>query len=308
MIKFFTGPHEVMNRNNELHYELFNFDTNIEMKVFMAILATTTMLYRTNKTEKTQRFILDGYLSNDSFLPRTSLNFKKLEKIINSFNSPFFEELFAVNKEVYFTLSKKYIEMLNNSGFNKIDLQSLKSIRDVRATKLAILTQFKPNGYFDLNYLFKVLDLNDIKRRNDRIAKIKKAFKNIDIEVTYKHPLNQNSKRENDHYKFFYKTEDKEIEDDIFFADIDLDYGELKEDANDEIDKIFNTDDLDLDFELFEKEEYEKKNKAESEITTKKTDGYSSMHKHYLGIKTNKDKHEEEYEEEYEDPDWHIPF
>lgn len=289
MIKYFSGPRQLMNRNNELHYALFDFNTNIEMKVFIAILANATMIYRTNNTERTQTFSLDGYLSSDSFLPRSSLNFETLQNMINNFESTlFFEMLRAENKVVVFKLSSEYKDMINYNSFNKIDLSSLKSVRDIRSTKLFILTQLAPTGFLALNYLLRVLNLNEIKTRKDKIAKIKKAFKNIDIEATYKYPKNKHSATD-EHYKFYYNN----VKED-----------DLKKDINDEIDKIFNTDDLDLDFELFEKEEYEKKNKAESEMTTKKTDGYSPMHKHYLGIKTNKDKHEEEYE----DPDWHIPF
>ncbi|MBB1363021.1 hypothetical protein H5125_12790 [Shewanella sp. SR44-4] len=196
-----------MNRKNKLHYELFKFENNIEMKIFIAILSHATMVYRTNKINGIQNFSLKGYLSDDSFLPRKSLTFKKLEKIINDFNSLFFDVLSCEDKQVYFKLSKEYLTTIaNNNGFNKVDLYSLKEITDIRSTKLKILTQLKPSGYFDLNYMIKVLMLNKVSRRNNKIAKIKNAFDNSGVDFIYKHPNNQNAKVLDEHYKFHYKT------------------------------------------------------------------------------------------------------
>ncbi len=74
----------------------------------------------------------------------------------------------------------------------------------------------KPDGYFDLYYLFKVLDLNGIKRRDNRIAKIHIAFETINIKREYKHPFydaeNPNKlKKSDEDYKFHYKTTVQEI-------------------------------------------------------------------------------------------------
>jgi hypothetical protein len=76
---------------------------------------------------------------------------------------------------------------------------------------LFILTKIKPSGYLDLHYLFKVLDLNTIKRRDNKIAKIKKSFKSINVEAEYKHPANQNQKATEDHYKFYYDTSERDL-------------------------------------------------------------------------------------------------
>ena len=112
---------------------------------------------------------------------------------------------FFVTVILHFVFFKSQI-LHYNLGFNKVDLYSLKEITDIRSTKLKILTQLKPSGYFDLNYMIKVLMLNKVSRRNNKIAKIKNAFDKSGVEFIYKYPSNQNAKVLDEHYKFHYKT------------------------------------------------------------------------------------------------------
>ncbi len=246
MIKYFTAPHEIMNRSNELHYGLLDFDTNSEMKLFIAILANATMIYRTNKEKWSQTFSLKGYLGDDSFLPRKSLTFKKVERFINNLNSPFFDMLISENKVVSFVLSEKYIAMIEGSGFNKICLHSLKSLTNIRLTKLSILTQIKPNGYFDLYYLFKALKLNTIARRDNKIAKINTSFSNLNIKWEYKYPANQNDEKLAEHFKFHYSmlaetSKNKVINSSVSYLPVDEDKAR-KEPQNKSIEATINND------------------------------------------------------------------
>ena len=215
MIKYFTAPHELMNRKNPLHYALFDFKNTAEMKVFITLLAYSTMIFRSTKNKNKHTFSLKGLLSEDSFLPRKNISIVSICRFIKKLDSPFFEEITEIGNEVNFKLSKQYKKTIK-SGFNKIDLHDLKGITHIRATKLKILTLMKPDGYFDLYYLFKVLDLNEIKRRDNKIAKIHIAFETLDIGANYKHPFYDQKKpnklKESDeYYKFHYKTTIKEI-------------------------------------------------------------------------------------------------
>lgn len=215
MIKYFTAPHELMNRKNPLHYALFDFKNTADMKIFITLIAYSTMIYRTTKSNKKHTFSLKGLLGDDGVLPRKNITIKKIVLFIKKLDSPFFEEITSAGEDVYFKLSKQYKKAIK-SGFNKIDLNELKGITHIRATKLKILTLMKPDGYFDLYYLFKVLDLNGIKRRDNRIAKIHTAFETLDIIPDYKHPFYDEKKpnklkKADEHYKFHYKTTVQEI-------------------------------------------------------------------------------------------------
>jgi hypothetical protein len=216
MIKYFTAPHELMNRKNPLHYALFDFKNTADMKIFITLVAYSTMIYRTSKSNKKHTFSLKGFLSDDSVLPRKNISIESILRFIKKLDSPFFEEITSTGGEVYFKLSKQYKKAIK-SGFNKIDLNELKGITHIRATKLKILTLMKPDGYFDLYYLFKVLDLNGIKRRDNRIAKIHIAFETLNIIPDYKHPFydaeNPNKlKKSDEYYKFHYKTTVQEVD------------------------------------------------------------------------------------------------
>ena len=241
MIEYLTIPHELMNRKNPLHYALFNFDNNAEMKLFITILAYSTMIYRSTKKPVNHHFKLKGFLGNNSILNRRDLTNKKINLFIQKLDSTFFEEIKVEANEVIFKFSNQYKRAIK-SGFNKIDLDTLKSIKDVRATKLSILTQMKTDGYLDLYYLFKVLDLNEIKRRDHKVAKIKSAFSKLkNVEYTYKHPKNQNAEKLDEHYKFHYKT---------------LIDTEINTAGNADLDNTFDTSDIrDLDIEEEEKNE-----------------------------------------------------
>ena len=233
-----------MNTKHELHYELLNFDTNIALKIFVAVLAKSTMIYKANKQSGMQTFSTKGFLSDNSFIPRKHLNNEKLKEIINSFNSKFFDVLLFDNKQIQFELSTQYIKTLN-SGFTNINLMDLKKHRDLKTTKLAILTTIypstnkNPTPYFSLNYLFKYLNINKDLPRTEKIRQIKKAFSKLEnVEsFEYKHPVNQNVEVLTEHYKFFYETPIKEVKK----------APKSKEEVEKNIDEIFNADDLNLD-------------------------------------------------------------
>ncbi|WP_341852400.1 hypothetical protein [Vibrio vulnificus] len=237
MIEYLTIPNEIMNRKNPLHYALFDFKNNAEFKLFITILAYSTMIYRTTKKESEHYFSVKGFLGENSIITRNNMTAKKIIIFVNKLESPFFENIEVIASEIHFKLSSKYKKDLKSNGFEKINMIDLKPISDIRSSKLLVLTEIKKEGYFDYYYLCKVLDLNGIKRRDNKIAKIKKAFKNIEVEFEYKHPKNQNEKREEEHYKFFYgkinldSDNDKEI--DIF--------------SDRHINEVFSIDHFDLD-------------------------------------------------------------
>ncbi|MGG5571401.1 hypothetical protein [Vibrio diazotrophicus] len=236
--QFLALPNEIMNRDNPLHYELFNFNNNIDFKVFLMVLSISTMMYKDNGLKK-QSFSINGLLSRNSYLPRSKLNFEKLESIINEFGeSPFFKKICvtkslmnpktenglkneediikhtltnSLKKVVELELSDEYIKTLNNkkSGFNKVRLDELKSCRDVKATKLKVITLMKPTGYLHLNYLLKVLSIKNNLNRSDKIRQIRRAFNGIKLEFEYKHPKNQNDEIKPEHFRFYYDSTQK---------------------------------------------------------------------------------------------------
>lgn len=223
MIEYLTIPHEIMNRKNPLHYALFEYKNNSEMKLFITILAYSTMIYRNTKKEADHNFNIKGLLGESSILNRRDLSVSKIRSFINELKSPFFHEIKTLGNEIHFKLSKQYKKNIKDSGFNKLEISDLKTISDVRTVKLFILTKIKPSGYLDLHYLFKVLDLNTIKRRDNKIAKIKKSFKSINVEAEYKHPANQNQKATEEHYKFYYDTKESELNEILENTEIDFD-------------------------------------------------------------------------------------
>lgn len=242
-------PNDIMNTKHPLHYELLNFDTNIELKLFIALLAKSTMIYKANKQKGIQTFSIQGILGKDSFIPRSkSVNHDKLLEIVNNLNTPFFNVLVLDDKTVSFELSAKYIRTLK-SGFTNLNLMDLKKHKDIKTTKLAILTTIypsttkNPKPYFSLNYLLKYLAINKNLPRTEKIRQIKKAFSKLEnIEFEYKHPVNQNVETMPEHYKFFYETPLKDIK-----TKENQDNDKSKKQMLDEIDETFNTDNLDLD-------------------------------------------------------------
>lgn len=205
-LTFLALTNEIMKPKNNLHKYLFDFDDNVSFKVFLAILSLSTTIYKKNKRDNIQTFSIAGILGKDSFLPRSSiLNFEIIENIINSLKSPFFEVISVDNKLVSFKLSREYIKEMNrNTGFKKIELMKLKSCRDIKATKLALIVENNKTGYLHLNYLLDVLKVPEKKMRKERIKQIKNAFKSINVKCEYKYPVNQNSPVLEEHYKFYY--------------------------------------------------------------------------------------------------------
>ncbi|PAR26846.1 hypothetical protein, partial [Vibrio metoecus] len=134
--------------------------------------------------------------------------------------SPFFKYVLSENKSVIVELSKEYIKNINKNGFNKVKLEDLKSCKDIKATKLKVIVSMKPKGFLNLNYLLKVLSVNDNLNRTDKIRQIRRAFNGIKLNFEYKHPKNQNDEIKPEHYKFYYDTlenKSNDILDDIKF-------------------------------------------------------------------------------------------
>jgi len=249
---FMAVPNEIMNTKHPLHYELLNFDTNIELKVFIAVLAKATMIFKANKNKGIQTFSTVGFLGDNSFLPK-SINLKKLTSIIQNMETPFFDTLTINHKTVSFELSNDYKKSTIKKGFSKVNLMSLKSLRFLKITKLAILTEINPKGYLPLNYLLKVLNVNPKISRTGRIREIKQAFKSLEelglLNWNYKHPVNKNAEEVPEDYKFHYETIN--IETEKTAETVRDDDPELKQ----TIDEVFNTEDFDLDELLAELKE-----------------------------------------------------
>jgi len=218
--QFLALSNEIMKTSNPLHYELFNFDNNIEFKVFLMVLSVSTMLYRKNGMSS-QKFKLGGLLGRDSYLPRSKLNYQSLEKLINKLNNKrrFFDCVLSEDKSVFLRLSKEYMNNINNTGFNKINLEDLKTCKDIKATKLKVIISIRQKGYLHLNYLFKILSIKSDLNRSDRIRQVKRAFNGIKLNFEYKHPKNQNDEIKPEHFIFYYdsKNENQEGLDDIIF-------------------------------------------------------------------------------------------
>jgi len=247
-------PNDIMNTKHPLHYELLNFDTNIKLKIFIAVLAKSTMIYKKNKKKGIQTFSIKGFLSDNSFIPRKSLNQIKLLEIINDFNSPFFDVLTLNDKEVSFELSARYIKTLK-SGFTNLNLMELKKHKDLKTTKLAILTSIypstskNPKPYFSLNYLLKYLDVTKKLPRTAKIKQIKQAFSKLEnVKFEYKHPISKSAEELSEHYKFHYETINIEVEKTdkiIEKTEQKINDVETKKVSDTEIDKIFDASDLD---------------------------------------------------------------
>jgi len=261
---FLSVPNEIMNTKHKLHKELINFETNIELKVFIAVLATATTIFKANKKAGIQTFSTVGFLAKNSFLPGT-LKLSELEKIINNMNTPFFNVLSFSNKQVEFELSDIYIKSTLKRGFSKIDLMSLKSIKDLKTTRLAILTTTCPKSpktktkYLNLNYLFDILEVNKNLIRTGRIREIKKSFKNLEklgilTSWKYKYPKKKSDKVLSEHYKFHFELNEKDTsnpeEVKLEIKENSINIKEDSETLKDSIDEKFN-EDFDLD-ELLE--------------------------------------------------------
>ncbi|WP_428095696.1 hypothetical protein [Candidatus Thioglobus sp.] len=239
---FMAVPNEIMSTKHPLHYELLNFDTNIELKVFITVLATATMIFKANKNKGIQTFSTVGFLGDNSFLPK-SINLKKLTSIIQNMETPFFDTLTINHKTVSFKISDTYKKSVTKKGFSQVNLMALKSHKDLKTTKLAILTKINPKGYLSLNYLLKVLNVNQKLSRTGRIREIKQAFKNLEklglLNWEYKYPVNKNVEVLPEHYKFHYETINNETA--KTEETVRDDEPELKQN----IDEVFNTEDLD---------------------------------------------------------------
>jgi hypothetical protein len=253
---FLAVPNEIMNTKHPLHYELLNFDTNIKLKIFIAILAKSTMIYKSNKKKGIQTFSIKGILGKDSFIPRSkAINHESLLEIINSFNSKFFNFLLLEDKQMQFELAPTYIKTLN-SGFTNLNLMDLKKHKDLKTTKLAILTAIypsttkNPKPYFHLNYLFEFLNINKELARFEKIRQIKKAFSKLEnVKFEYKHPVNQNVETMPDHYKFHYETvsENNDVIKEVEVKPNTDTIEDVKKEMEQSVDETFNEEDFDLD-------------------------------------------------------------
>lgn len=197
---------EIIMKNHILHRELFKIDNNLEFKVFLAVLTMSTMICKKNKEfEKEQTFSLKGFMSKKSFLPRNKLSKEKIGEIVNNFEmQAFFDKLVCEEETITFKISDEYRKTFKSKGFQKIDLMKLKSCRSINTTKIALLTQIQPRGYYYLNYLSVLLHLNDLDRPA-KIRAIKRAFAKIEgITFAYIYPKNGET-RTKDHFRFVYE-------------------------------------------------------------------------------------------------------
>lgn len=235
MINFITLPQELIGNKNSFHYKLFDFDSVHQFKLFLFILAKATVIYKTNKKriKGIQSFHISEMFTNNDVLSKGSMTYENIKKFINGLDTPFFNEISYSNKEVHFKLSYQYIKLLLSAESHYcFDFQKLKGVRDVRAAKLQVLLGiYKKSGFFYLNYLFKVLGLNKIARRDRKIYKIKHCFNSLGVEFEYRHPVNQYAEKNDEDYKFHYNLESKVNNNET------LDDDKL-------IDDIFNSDDL----------------------------------------------------------------
>lgn len=244
---FLAVPNEIMNTKHDLHKHLLNFDSNIELKIFLAILAKASMIYKSNKPKGIKTFSIKGFLSNNSFIPRKSLTKEVLAEIINKMTNPFFEVLSLDGDILSYKLSTKYTKTLK-SGFQQVNLMSLKSHKDLKTTKLAVLTAIHPNGYLNLNYVLECLKVNKKLERTDQILQVKKAFRKLKklglLDWEYIYPVNKNVKLSPDDYKFHYKATIKNNE---TIKESVSTLKDVKKEMEQSVDETFNEEDFDLD-------------------------------------------------------------
>ncbi len=269
---FLAIPFDMMNTKHPLHKtlykELVNFKTNLELKVFMAVLAEATMILKTTKKKGKQTFSTVGFLGDNSFLPG-SLVEKKLEKIINEMNTPFFDNLSFSNKIVEFKLSDIYIKSALKRQFIKIDLMSLKSLTSPNTTKLLILqslypfSEKNPKRFIYLNFLLEVFNISKKMTRKDQIRAVKDVFRSLEklelLQWEYIYPKKANDDKTLKAYSFCYSAftpeikEDSEITEEVK-PEIKSNSMNIKEDTEtliENVDETFNGEDFDLD-ELLE--------------------------------------------------------
>lgn len=264
---FLTIPNEVLMTNHKLHYEMFKINDNLELKIFLAVLAMSSMIAKSNKEfDKSQTFPLKGFLSRDSFIPSKNTTKKQLEEIINNFEMrKIFDELSSTDGVVSFTFSKDYQSALKSKGFQKVDLMKIRGYKDVNTTKIAILQIMKPKGYFYLNYLIKLLNLPDELQRASKIRAIKRAFSKVNgITFSYVYPKKGEAKTKY-HYRFNY--EPVEIEKIEELEDVNIE--EIKEFIEEEytteyfdiepekVEEIEKEEPFEVDFDFMNKDIFE---------------------------------------------------
>lgn len=240
MIKYISIPNSIMNKKDELFYELFKYNDINEFKLFLYLIAKSTMIAKTNAklTNKSittaHSFELDSDLFSSSYINRKSMNYTKIENFVNKINSQFFKNINCDKKTISFQLSNRYAKELNSERSYIFELEDLKNIgRNIRALKLKLIIGLnKKSGFLHLNFLLKALDLGTVKTKYHKIEKIRELFEILKIKYEYIHPSNQYSSNEND-FKFFYEIEDKK------------EVVENKEMTDEIIDDIFSTDDID---------------------------------------------------------------
>ncbi len=232
MIKYITIPKQLIQEKDTLHYKLFDFSEINQFKLFLFILAKATMMYKANKMECIQHFEVRDILKDNSVISRKSVTYERIETFVDGLNTPFFETISYQDKKIFFRFSDTYLELMKESkGGYQIDFNELIGIRNIRAAKLkCLIFLYKTSGFFHLYYLFKILDLNKISRRDRKINKIKHCFDSLAIRFDYKYPVNQYVKRKEQDYRFYYYIEDQE----------------QSSNEDDWIDRVFNSDDINL--------------------------------------------------------------
>lgn len=221
MIKYIALASNIIEKRNELFYELFEYNNVNDFKLFLYLVSKATIIAKINLKEKKMsldkesNFELDSDIFTSEFLSNSSVSHKYIEKFIKNTESKYFKSISIKNKKVFFELSKKYISELKGSKSYSFDFEEIKDIkRNVRAAKLKFLVcLYKKSGFFHSNFLFKVLDLNSINLKKNKIKKIREAFKEINIEYNYNSAVNHHDKKNNENYgKFEYIVKEQEIE------------------------------------------------------------------------------------------------
>lgn len=272
---------EIIMKKNILHRELFKIDNNLEFKVFLAVLTMSTMICKKNKEfKKEQTFSLKGFMSKKSFLPRNKLSKEKIGDIVNDFEMhAFFDKLVCEEETITFKISDEYRKTFKSKGFQKIDLMKLKGCRSINTTKIALLTQIQPKGYYYLNYLSVLLHLDDLDRPA-KIRAIKRAFAKIEgITFAYIYPKNGET-RTKDHFRFVYEPiEIEEVEELEAVEEVKI------EEIEEFIEEEYTTEYFDIEPEKVE--EIEKEESFEVDFDFLKTDFDFLDEKKSSAIQTN---------------------
>lgn len=246
-------PNDAINNPKcSIFRDLLEFENNQTLKAFYYILQEASQNFLNNKTAN-GLINFKGMRSRNGFLFIKNHTIKEIGQLLKNIDKSAIFSTFEVLKDgVAYELSNEYIRGINpQNGFTSIDLMALKDCKHINKTKLKILTTLRPRGYFDLNFLIKVLNIKN-GHRSSKIRTIKEAFKSLNINVRYSHPSNQNADILPEHFRFSYDIQKEAIIDEsIRVPKIDNNFFDF---LNNE--ENFNTETQEELEELEELEEY----------------------------------------------------